>query len=218
MLSRPGELNPEICTACQQAQPEFTRAAACGAYDGELRELIHLLKYEQVTPAAKFLGQMLAQAIRKLDIAAGPVLVVPVPLHRAKRRQRGFNQAELIAHAALRNGVLPKARITNNILERTRPTVSQIGLTRSKRAENVRGAFRVKHLNQVAGQNILLIDDVLTTGTTANECARILKKAGAGSVWVATVARTLKESGRNIEDHMRFQEPASLKTAIAKAS
>jgi ComF family protein len=217
-LSRPHQSELQICASCRQAQPEFTRAVACGAYEAELRELIHLLKYDQVMPAAKFLGRMLAHAIRKLDVPAGPVLVIPVPLHRTKRRQRGFNQAELIARAALLNRVLPKARIMNNILQRTRPTVSQIALTRAQRAENIRGAFRVKHLNQVAGRNVLLVDDVLTTGTTANECARILKKAGAANVWVATVARTLKDSGQKIETDMRFQETALPKIAIATAS
>ncbi len=185
-----------VCPPCAQSQPYFAKAAAYGAYDGELRELIHLLKYEQVEPAASFLGQMLAQAIQKLSLSADSILVLPVPLHRSKRRQRGFNQAELVIRAALKQGVLPKSELAVTVLERTRPTLSQTGLTRNQRAENIRGAFRVKHLSRVEGRNVLLVDDVLTTGTTANECARILLKAGAEKVWVATVARTLKENGR----------------------
>jgi predicted amidophosphoribosyltransferase len=90
---------------------------------------------------------------------------------------------------------LPTGELAVDLLERVRPTVSQIGLTRPQRVENIRGAFRVRHLNKVVGRNVLLVDDVLTTGTTASECARILRKAGAETVWVATVARTLKENG-----------------------
>lgn len=188
------DIDPRLCPACQESRPEFVKATAYGAYDGELRELIHLLKYEQVVPAAGVLGRMLAEAIEKLGLGGDSVLVVPVPLHRSKRRQRGFNQAELIVRAALKRNAFPNLQLATGLLERTRSTASQIGLTRPQRADNIRGAFRVKHLNRMAEQ-ILLVDDVMTTGTTANECARILRKAGAQKVWVATVARTLRESG-----------------------
>ena len=190
----PVEENNQLCPACQESRPHFVKAAAYGAYDGELRELIHLLKYEQVEPAAGVLGQMLAHAIQKLGPIADSILVVPVPLYRSKRRERGFNQAELIARAALKGAAL-RCELRPDALERTRPTVSQIGLTRAQRIENIRGAFRVPHLNRVAGREVLVVDDVLTTGTTASECARVLRKAGAETVLVATVARTLKESG-----------------------
>ena len=192
-------LLPSLCSACDEQRPAFTQAVAYGAYDGELRELIHLLKYEQIVPAAAALGQMLAQAIGKLDLGERQVLLVPVPLHKSKRRQRRFNQAELIARAALKTlsshgGVGPSihAQFAPEVLVRTRPTVSQIGLTRPQRMENMRGAFQVSHLSSVRQRGILLIDDVLTTGTTASECARVLRKEGAENVWVATVARTLK--------------------------
>lgn len=191
----PSEFGDRLCSACEQTPPNFIRACAYGAYDGQLRELIHLLKYEQVTPAAAVLGAMLAQAIRKLEIGGESVLVVPVPLHRSKRRQRGFNQSQLIGQAALNGSGLINAQLAADVLERVRPTLSQIGLTRPQRAENIRGAFRIRHLNKVSGRCVLLVDDVLTTGTTANECARILKKGGAEKIWVATVARTLKETG-----------------------
>lgn len=200
----------QICSACQELRPHFVKAAAYGAYDGNLRELIHLLKYEQVEPAAGALGGMLATAIHKLGPIADSVLVVPVPLYRSKRRERGFNQAELIARAALKGGAL-RCEMRTDVLERTRPTVSQIGLTRPQRVENLRGAFRVPHLNRVVGRSVLLVDDVLTTGTTASECARILRKAGAEKVWVVTVARTLKE---NVESG-KFQPQSA---TIAKAS
>ncbi len=184
----------QICPACQEMRPYFVKAVAYGAYDGELRELIHLLKYEQVEPAAGVLGRMLAKAIHKLGPIADSILVVPVPLCRSKRRERGFNQAELIARAALKGAAL-RCELRSDVLERTRSTASQIGLTRPQRIENIRGAFRVPHLNRVAGRAVLVVDDVLTTGTTASECARVLRKAGAEKIFVATVARTLKESG-----------------------
>lgn len=175
-------------------RPLFDKAVAHGAYDGELRELIHLLKYEQVLPAARALGGMLAHAIAKLELAT-PVVVVPVPLHASKRRQRGFNQAALIARAALKQLDRKDLALSEDVLARVRPTVSQIGLTRPQRRENMRGAFQVVHPNKVSGRSILLLDDVLTTGTTASECARVLRKAGATHVFVATVARTLKNVG-----------------------
>lgn len=205
------EQNNQFCPACRESRPHFVKALAYGAYDGELRELIHLLKYERVEPAAGALGRMLAEAIHKLGPIADSVLVVPVPLYRAKRRERGFNQAELIARAALKGHAFPY-ELGADVLERSRPTVSQIGLTRAQRIENIRGAFRIPHLNRVAGRTVLVVDDVLTTGTTASECARVLRKAGAEKVLVATVARTLKESGF---EGTKFQPQAA---SIAKAS
>ena len=203
----PGPRLAETCSVCQEDRPAFSRAAAYGSYDGELRELIHLLKYERIVPAAGVLGGMLARAVGQFEFGPTPVLVIPVPLHRSKRRARGFNQAELIARAALKNLKLSGVEIATGVLERRRDTASQIGLTRPQRAENIRGAFRVAHLNRVAGREVLLVDDVLTTGTTANECARILRKAGAAKVWVATVARTLKQNVANFEIESEF-EPA----------
>jgi ComF family protein len=203
---------PSLCGACQETRPFFTRAVAFGAYDAELRELIHLLKYEQVLPAAAVLGRMLAEAISKLNLGNAPLLLVPVPLHKAKRRQRGFNQAELIGRAALKaSSHVPQSRrgkadalavlnvqLAPEVLVRVRPTASQIGLTRPQRIENMRGAFQVAHLSRVEKRRILLIDDVLTTGTTVSECARVLRKAGAENVWVATVARTLKQGHQEL--------------------
>jgi len=205
-FARTGEV--QACSACQESLPHFARAIAFGAYDGELRELIHLLKYEQVLPAAAALGEMLAEAIRKLKLTV-PVLVVPVPLHSSKRRQRRFNQADLIARAALKKLAQDDLEFAAKVLVRLKPTVSQIGLTRPQRRENMRGAFRVVHPNRVKGRSILLVDDVLTTGTTASECARVLRKAGAEQVWVATAARTLKINDSNLRKEHELEIQAS---------
>jgi ComF family protein len=173
---------------------------AYGSYDGGLRELIHLLKYNGVRPAAKVLGRMLAGALTGLEPAferltfeQAPILVIPVPLYRAKRRQRGFNQAELIARAALKFGsARSRLRLAPDLLLRTRDTASQIGLSNHQRRANLRGAFAVARTADITGSEVILVDDVYTTGATATECAQVLRRAGASKVWVATVARTLK--------------------------
>jgi ComF family protein len=182
-------------------QPAFARAVAYGSYDGALRGLLHLLKYEQVRPAAAVLGRLLFEAIAGLGepLWAADAVVIPVPLHRRKLRQRGFNQTELIAKMTLKRG-LRKDRLSlrPGVLERDRETRSQIGLTRPQRRENMRGAFVVVRPQEIAGREILLVDDVFTTGTTVSECARVLRRAGASKVWVATVARTLKMSTQEV--------------------
>lgn len=182
------------CGLCQRTRQPFVKAAAYGSYDGGLRELLHLLKYDQVRPAANVLGRMLAEVIVGFAASvSGPVVVIPVPLHQRKLRQRGFNQSELIARAALKLSNSAMAlTLSPQLLERRRETVSQIGLTSHQRRENIRGAFAVAKPEEVANREILLVDDVLTTGTTASECARVLLRAGASKIWVATVARTLK--------------------------
>ncbi len=182
-----------VCGLCRAEVPPFAKAAAYGSYDAGLRELIHLLKYDRVRPAAVVLGRMLAEAITVLSGHFGPVppVVVPVPLHRTKERQRGFNQSEVIAAEALKN-VVVSLTMQKNAMVRVRPTESQTGLTRRQRQENMRGAFRVACPELIAGRDVLLVDDVFTTGTTISECARVLRRAGAERVFAATVARVLK--------------------------
>lgn len=189
-----------LCGLCQKKAPPFVQATAYGSYTGILRDLIHLLKYDQIRPAANVLGRLLANAIAGLEasFAEGRVVVIPVPLYQGKRRQRGFNQAELIAKAALKSKKSERFELKTGLLKRTRPTESQIGLTRHQRRENIRGAFGVVKKEEIAGREILLVDDVLTTGTTAAECARALLRSGASKVWVATVARTQKAEVQKI--------------------
>jgi ComF family protein len=185
---------------CQRSDPPFERAVAYGSYDAGLRDLIHVLKFQSVRPAAAVLGRRLAESIANLerDMPVGTIVVVPVPLHASKRAQRGFNQAEAIARAALQELSRPKRfELCHEILLRRRETGSQIGLTRHQRRENLRGAFAVGDPSRILKRDILLVDDVFTTGTTAAECARVLLRAGAARVWVATVARTLKWNASN---------------------
>jgi ComF family protein len=180
------------CPACRRVDRPFERAVAYGSYDGGLRELVHLLRFHGVKPAANVLGRMLSEAIGKLDLG-NKILVIPVPPYRAKRRQRGFNQAEMIARAAIKTArAHQQLQLDPDILLRTRDTHSQIGLTSHQRRENLRGAFSVARATEVTGREVLLVDDVYTTGTTVSECARVLRRSGAAKVLVATVARTLK--------------------------
>lgn len=194
-----GAADQPRCGLCRRVAPSFARAVAYGSYEGGLRELIHLLKYGGVRPAASVLGRMLAEAVAPLEpgFSSRPVTVMPVPLFRAKQRQRGFNQAELIAQAAWKHHFAEgRLSLGRGILERKRETLSQTGLTSRQRRENMRGAFVVARPEAVRGHEFLVVDDVYTTGATVSECARILLRAGASKVWVATVARTLKASAQ----------------------
>ncbi|MGA8874521.1 MAG: ComF family protein [Candidatus Korobacteraceae bacterium] len=188
------------CSNCRDSAPEFDRALSFGEYEAGLRALIHLLKYERVTPVAAPLGEMLARAVTEVigSCDAHPVLI-PVPLHKSRRRSRGFNQSELIAHAAVRH--LPQTlEVLDGALIRHRDTVSQVGLSREERIENMRDAFRVAQPSRINGRDIVLVDDVMTTGTTLSECARVLKQAGAERVWAATVARAFDSASQMAAD------------------
>jgi ComF family protein len=230
------------CGLCQRIEPPFARALAYGSYEGGLRELIHLLKYGRVLPAANVLGRMLWEAIAALEpeMGSSAVTVVPVPLHRSKFRQRGYNQAELIARAAMkihpargrnrdRDGDKDRARFRLCVagLVRKRDTSSQTGFTAHQRRANLRGAFAVAQPEEVKGREVLVVDDVYTTGATASECARVLRRAGASKVWIATVARTLKISAQHVEirnydqygddQNGNDQESSAAEVSLAKA-
>lgn len=205
-----GEREP-LCLECRQNEPGFTRAAAYGSYAAGLRDLVHLLKYQRVRPAADVLGRMLAEVVADLAEAFGPEppVAMPVPLHASKLRERGFNQSELIARAMLK--LKPAAldmKLNTGALVRQRRTQSQTGLTAAARRDNLRGAFLVVRGDSIRGRDILLVDDVFTTGTTVSECARVLRRAGAERVFVATVARVLKPQTESAATD--FEEPRVL--------
>jgi len=198
--SRCGDVLDELgaamgnCRACRMAPPPFTRAVAHGLYDGRMKQAIHALKYNNIRTASHGLGALLAHAIAQLaSQAPAEMLVVPIPLHSSKYAQRGFNQARSLAREAL--SVLAKSHpqwqltLASRTLMRLRPTESQAGLTPRQRRINVRGAFQVSDPAAVTLLHVLLIDDILTTGATARAAAQELARAGAASVWVATLAR-----------------------------
>jgi len=188
---------------CRRALPAYSRAIAYGAFESALRETVHLLKYDRVLPAADFLGAKLSTTFSQLPPLDGESwLVVPVPLHTRKLRQRGFNQSDLIARATLKRHPVA-AKLNTKCLIRQRETVPQAGLTRHQRRQNIRGAFAVSDAEAVRGRDILLIDDVFTTGTTISECARVLRRAGAATVYAATVARALKADRIGMQREVR---------------
>jgi ComF family protein len=177
--------------------PDFERAVAHGLYTGTMRSLLHLLKYDGLEPIAAKLGALLAAKVAGIPGLPAKMLVVPVPLYASKRRERGFNQSELLARA-VRESMRrirpewdgePGLVLAPGILMRQRATQSQAGLTLHERRRNLRGVFSVPDPEKLRGRHVLLVDDIYTTGATARACSAALKKAGAASVWVATVAR-----------------------------
>jgi ComF family protein len=192
------------------APPPFVRAVAYGPYQGRMKAAIHAFKYDRLHPLARGLGRMLAEAIAQLaDEAPGEMLVVPVPLHRSKYAERGFNQARSLAVYALKalSKTHPQWRLTlaPKTLMRLRATKSQAGLTARQRRLNVRGAFEVSDPAVVSKKHVLLIDDIFTTGSTARASAQALLRAGAASVRVATLARAGKVCDQRRQASARFE-------------
>ena len=171
-----------VCALCRSGLQGFDSACSFGFYEGPLRSLIHLLKYAGMRPLAANLSPFLDRA---LPIDARHDFIVPVPLHWRRQWRRGFNQAELLARAVANRRRIPVL----NALRRTKFTVNQAGLTGSGRRRNMTGAFQIREAETVRGKRILLIDDVFTTGATASACAGALKRAGAVSVTLLTLAR-----------------------------
>jgi ComF family protein len=184
------------CRMCRMAEPAFDKAVSHAAYEGELRALIQLLKFDRMPGLASVLDGWMAETILQLEgIAGNDLLVIAVPLFVARERQRGYNQSRLLADNALAR--LRKLRpawklvAAHGALKRVRQTESQYVLSKTERRRNLRGAFDVAA--DVRGREVLVVDDIMTSGATARECARVLKAAGASRVWVATLARAQKQ-------------------------
>ena len=177
-----------LCGECLRARPDFSRARAALRYDEHSKALILKLKYHDQTHLAAIYGAWLAKAGQPL-VAASDV-IVPVPLHYWRFVSRRYNQSALLAQALSKACGLP---CLPDGLQRTRKTASQAGLTRAQRFDNVRGAFAAnrKYTARLAGKSVLLVDDVMTTGATLEQCTKALLKAGAATVNVLTLARTV---------------------------
>lgn len=181
-----GEDHP--CSSCLIHPPSFDAARASLLHDGPGRALIHAFKYDFRTQLRRPLALLMAERLTDFVTLHRPDLIVPVPLHARRLRSRGFNQALLLAELLGREWGVTLVR---HPLKRVRWTEPQINLAAEQRRANVRGAFHVPDAKPVNGKRLLLVDDVFTTGSTVEECARVLKEAGASRVLVVTVSRAV---------------------------
>ena len=176
-----------LCARCSVKRPAFDRARAAMAYDDGSRALILSFKHGGRTEALASFAAQMRRAGR--NILPDADLLIPVPLHPTRLIKRRYNQAALLARGLAK---ITSADFEPDILFRTRRTDSQGGFNARARVKNVRGAFSVKHSDRIKGRNLVLIDDVLTTGATLEACARTLKKAGASRVDGICLARVAK--------------------------
>jgi ComF family protein len=174
------------CANCAHRKIYFDAAVAAYRGRGIVREVIHEFKYGRQIHLRHLIARWLSAALEDERLCGGRFdVIIPVPLHPTRQRERGFNQAAVLAELLGAQTSLP----VKPLLERTRYTTTQTALDRSERMENLHNAFRLRKNADVRGLRVLLIDDVLTTGSTLNECARVLKRAGAFSVHAAMAAR-----------------------------
>lgn len=174
------------CTHCRDHRFAFDRVVRLGPYDGLLREVVLRLKNLQGDGLAEAIGELWARQMEQQLSALGATVVVPVPLHWWRRWRRGYNQSEALAHAVAAVLRVP----CRTLLRRIRPTPPQHHQTSlTARRDNVKGAFALRRRGSLAGETVLLVDDVMTTGSTVHEAARPLRAAGANRVIVAVLAR-----------------------------
>ncbi len=175
-----------ICYACSSEKPYFDAARSAARYDGVVGEALRQLKYEKALWMSCDLSELLLGCLKAEYAGITFDFVVPVPLFHVRRRERGYNQSAVLAAELARRMHSQKA---SRLLRRIRPTATQTNLTAAQRLSNVQNAFQHGKNKQLAGQRVLLVDDVMTTGATVNACAKALKQGGAQSVHVLTVAR-----------------------------
>lgn len=175
-----------VCSACVDRPPAFEQARSAVRFRGPIREVLHGFKYAAATHVSRDLAVLLHACVRAEYGRALVDAVAYVPLHAVKQRERTYNQSRLLAEDL---AVLMRLPLADGCLERCRPTDTQTHLSAKRRAANVRGAFRACQPGWIQSRHFLLVDDVMTTGATVRECARVLKDAGAATVRVVTVAR-----------------------------
>jgi len=190
------ESSDALCAECRRQEYAFDLARSFDLYSGKLRAAILQLKFHHRERLGRKLGELLCSlwsSIGGPDLE-DPSILVPVPLHHHRRRQRGYNQAELLAQGlakGLARGIegARTLRVETRCLRRVRPTLPQTGLDPRARSDNVRGAFDIASPERVRKKTVLLLDDVMTTGATVSACAEVLKRAGARRVVVLALAR-----------------------------
>lgn len=171
------------CRKCVEYASQLDQIRAWGVFGDSLREVIHQLKYKRDMSLGEFASRPMIGLLQDLDWH--PDLVAPVPLAKKRRQERGFNQSFLLAFPI---GLASHTPVSSNTVVRIKETIAQVGLSARERKENVKNAFVAKR-EKVFGKKILLIDDVFTTGSTVNACAKALKEAGAKTVYALTLAR-----------------------------
>jgi len=186
-----GGVSSPQCHLCRLGAYDFDFVRSFGAYSPSMSRAILMLKYGEITPLGGWFAHQLARLAGNNAEAFAADAVVPVPLHPSRLRERGYNQAELIARPLARILGIP---FHSYLLVRTRPRPDKVRLTRRERWETVRGAYAMHHRAKVDKLRVLLVDDVFTTGATLDACSRVLRGAGAVRVIGMTVARALASS------------------------
>jgi ComF family protein len=186
--SEPGRFPSGTCPRCEARPPPFTQAFGPFEHEGSVARAIHRFKYEQRPDLARPLASLLARHAKAFFAQVGDAALVPVPLHVGRYRERGYDQATLLA---VELGAVTKRPVRDDWLSRVRETTRQVGLPEQARDENVRGAFSAAA--GINGQAVVLVDDVYTTGSTVSEATRSLLAHGAARVWVLTLARQRRE-------------------------
>jgi ComF family protein len=180
-----------LCGRCLEQAPAFRMARAAFAYDRSLVDVIHCFKYKGKTRLAGPLGVLLWRTYCRYWSSEPVDLILPVPLHRQRLRQRGFNQSELLLRNWKHTSHQAAPAIASGVLVRAAATQAQAGLSRRDREVNIRGVFAVKRPELVRGRHVVVVDDVITTGATVAECARELLSSGAARVDVLALARVI---------------------------
>lgn len=175
-----------LCFSCSAGKPAFDAARSAARYDGVVGEALRQLKYEKAMWLAGDLAELMLRCLGAEYAGRTFDCVVPVPLYHVRRRSRGYNQSAVLAGELARR---LRSRKNARLLRRIRPTSTQTNLTAAQRLSNVQNAFKHGSRKMLEGRRVLLVDDVMTTGATVNACAKALKKGGAQSVHVLTVAR-----------------------------
>ena len=195
LCGNPGDMNYDyphqefVCGLCRHQPYRFHQARSFGYYENTLKDLIQHLKYKKQPGVMREIQPLLSQYFENIQQEYSEFTVVPVPLSKARLKERGFDQAFLIAREIARTLSLP---LLSNSITRIRDTPYQAGLDRIKRLENIKGAFAVRQPDSIRDKKILLVDDVLTTGSTCNEVTKVLKISKVGCVNVFTLARAVK--------------------------
>lgn len=188
-----------LCKKCEEKIKKYKKDIVIRSKNNYFEELISIFKYEGLIREKiiqykfqdkSYIYNTFAKIILKNEKVCGLLkkydIIIPVPIHRKRKLQRGYNQTQLIAKEIAKNIDI---KLCDDVLVKSKNTIAQSKLNKNKRKQNIKGAFRVLDLEKIQGKNILLFDDIFTTGSTVNECSKILKKVGAKTVGVLTIAK-----------------------------